>query len=503
MRRSQKTRDSESDRLREELDATRRALEESERQRKALEDKYRAVDEENKKLRERLSRLEGSPGVLALSDKTAEAGGVPSSKVYYRRPTPDAEKKPTGGQPGHPGRARRRPTPNQPPVHLTLDRCTDCGHRLPEPADALVRTITDLPPATLHVYEEHRYRYWCGACGSRVTAQSLLSPYEQWGPRLVAFVAHHRMLALSLQKIQGILQESYGLHVGEAALLGMEAHVARLLGPRYAEILAQVRASGVVHGDETKFRVGGANGWLWTFATINAVLYEVAPTRGHTVPERVLEDYDGVLVRDAWDPYDVVKSADHQLDGLHINRWLERAEVKAGVEPRPLVKPRLAKLTRRGRPPEHLLRFADAVRGVLREAIAFVEADPPPSKEARLRAYPVFRNRLKRIVDSPGPHPDAVRIAKELRSRLDQVFTFVRIAGVPWHNNLAENAIRQGVLHRKIAGGRRTWPGAARLQALLSVFQTCKKTKENFVGLVQGLLAQEALASKPTPSVAP
>lgn len=488
------TPDREADR---EIERLRKELERVRHERDALKD-------ENRKLKERLARWEGSPGVLALSDKTAEAAGVPTSKVYYRRPTtPDGDGRPSGGQPGHPGRARRRPVPNQPPVHLTLPRCTDCGHQLATPADELVRTITDLPEACVHVYEEHRARYVCPGCGARVTAQSLVPAYQQWGPRLVAFVAHHRMLGLSVQKIQALLRESYGLRVGEAAILGLEAHAARLLGPRYEEILETVRASGVVHGDETKFRVGGGNGWLWTFSAIRAVLYEVSPTRGHQVPERILDDYEGVLVRDAWDPYDVVTTADHQLDLLHVNRWLERAEVKAGVEPRPLIALREARLTRRGRPPEHLLAFVDAVRGLLREAVAWAEQDPPPSRGSRVPAEKAYRKRLKRLVTHPGPHPDAVRIAKELRGRLDQAFTFVRISGVPWHNNEAERAIRQGVLHRKVAGGRRTWAGAARFHTLLSVFETCKKTGENFVALVERLIAQEALAGRPTPSGAP
>lgn len=482
----------------------RRALERSEAENNRLRNEKLSWEKRRKDLEGQLARLQGTPGVLALSDRTAEAASVPSSKVFYRRPSEGGESSRTsGGQVGHPGKSRMRPIANQPSRVMTLDCCPDCQATLGAPADYVQRTITDLPPPTLAVYEEHRARYWCGECGRRVTANSLLAPYGQWGPRLVAFVAHHRMLALSLQKVQGLLRESYRLDVSEATILGMEAHVAKLLGPRYAEILAKVRAAAVAHGDETKFRVGGKNGWMWTFVTLEEVLYEVAPTRGHSVPVRILEGFKGVLVRDAWDPYDFVENVDHQLDLLHVNRWLERAEVKAGVEPRPLVASREAKMTRRGRPPENLLLFIDAVRGVLREAIAFVATNPSLSKKQRNSSHDAFRRRLLGIVNSEGPHPDARRIAKELRSRIDQVFTFVRIPDVPWHNNEAERAIRQGVLHRKIAGGRQTWAGAARLHTLMSVFETCKKTGESFVAVAQALLAQESLSARPTPSGAP
>jgi transposase len=55
---------------------------------------------------------------------------------------------------------------------------------------------------------------------------------------------------------------------------------------------------------------------------------------------------------------------------------------------------------------------------------------------------------------------------------------------VPWHNNDAERAIRQGVLHRKISGGRRTWGGADVFGVLLSIYETSKKRKERFMGRV-------------------
>ncbi|EQD42359.1 transposase, partial [mine drainage metagenome] len=52
--------------------------------------------------------------------------------------------------------------------------------------------------------------------------------------------------------------------------------------------------------------------------------------------------------------------------------------------------------------------------------------------------------------------------------------------GVPWNNNGAENAIRQGVLIRKVSGGRRTWSGARVLERLLTIYRTCRKRGESF-----------------------
>lgn len=499
----------EIQRLREELEAQRRK---AEIERERLEDDLRRAEneiqilrKEKRDLERRLARFEGSLGVLALSDKTAEAAGVPSSKTFYRRPTepgPDGSKRRPGGQPGHKGHARKRPTPNRPPLEITLEECPTTGARLPAPADWLERTITDLPAPTIDIYEELRARYNC-RCGERHVADSPFPPYQQWGPNLIAYVVHHRMLALSTKKIRALLRESYGLPMSDGAILGMEAHAARLLGPRYEQIQEQVRAARVVGADETGFRVGGKKGWLWTFVTMQEVLYEAAATRGASVPLRVLRGFQGKLLRDGWKPYDSVECGGHLLDPLHVNRWLERAEVKAGVEPRSLLSRAPAKLKRRGRPPEELLRFVNGVRGLYQEAIAFAEAEPPPGCRERECAYTSCRRRMLRLVNRPWRHADAARISKELRKRIDMLFTFVLDANLPWHNNAAELAIRQGVLHRKNAGGRRSPAGADILAVLLSVYRTCRQRGENFNALVRSVYMRAGDRPPPAPSGAP
>ena len=60
-----------------------------------------------------------------------------------------------------------------------------------------------------------------------------------------------------------------------------------------------------VNADETGFRIDGKNGWLWVFTSVVGSYYKISPTRGHTVPEEILEGFEGVLGRDAWKPYDV------------------------------------------------------------------------------------------------------------------------------------------------------------------------------------------------------
>jgi hypothetical protein len=68
--------------------------------------------------------------------------------------------------------------------------------------------------------------------------------------------------------------------------------------------------------------------------------------------------------------------------------------------------------------------------------------------------------------------------ARTLQTRFiknrDKLFTFVEHDGVPWHNNAAENAIRQFAYVRETAAGWMKEIGLADHLTLLSLLQTCR-----------------------------
>ncbi|MGI0129241.1 MAG: IS66 family transposase, partial [Thermoplasmata archaeon] len=263
---------------------------------------------------------------------------------------------------------------------------------------------------------------------------------------------------------------------------------------------AQVKEARAVGADETSFRINGENGWLWVYTHLAATVYQLAPTRGRSAVLEVLEGYEGTLGHDAWDPYDAITTADHALDPVHVNRWLERAEVRHRVEPRPLLKELPAKLTSAGHPPTEFLRFVDGVRSIYREAILVVKDRSRVRRTERRRGYRRAVRAMAALLRVDWKDADARRIAKELRHRRGMLFTFVRKHGVPWNNNAAENAIRQGVLIRKVSGGRRTWTGARVLERLLTVYRTCRKRGESFRDTVLNSLIG---SGPPLPSARP
>jgi len=465
----------------QELEKKIKDLEEENRE---LKDENRELKEENKDIKEQLTILMSSALVLGASDKTAEAGGVPSSHVFYKQDRSDGEKKQCGGQPGHKGHGRKRPDPNSPPLHVTLDSCPNCNNSDIREIKSAVqrRTITDIPPFQIPmIYDVFYHRYWCGKCKKLVRGSvPWLPPNKEFGPFIACRVAYLRMLGLSLPKIQDNMYETYGIKLSEAEILELEKWIADSLHEDYEKLKEITVKAGAVNGDETRFRIGGENGWLWVFVHTLGSLYEVAPTRGSEVPTRILKGFHGVLGRDGYKSYDAVDCSEHQLDLVHVNRWLERAEVRHGVEPRTLLTSKPAKMKQDTRIPEEFVTFADGIRSLLKKAIEYSEKKPPPPAKERKDARVHFQDEMKKFLDQKWDDKDAIRISKELRRRLNMLFTFVEKEDVPWHNNDAENAIRKGVLARKISGGRRTWTGAEVFQVLLSIFETSKKKGENF-----------------------
>lgn len=468
---------------------------------KAIEE-ARELKDKLRRAQEELRRYKACAPMLAASDRTAEAGSIPSSRVFYRRPVHN-DPLPTGGQRGHPGRARERPVPNAPPMKLTLERCTACGTRLGEPFEVRRRTITDLPPPQPLIFDVEIPRYHCPGCRRRVEPESPYPKHQQYGFSLIARVVQLRLLGLSTAKIADYFEGAHGVHLSTAAVLKMERWAAESVAPLYESLKSQVADQTVIHADETKFRVGGANGWLWVFSHPEAVVYRIAPSRGQDVVLEVLEGARGTVVHDGWVPYDIVRTARHQFDLLHANRWLEREEILHRLEPRPLLREVPARLTAAGPPPREFLEFADGLRWLLRHAIEWSERNPGASEDERREFYRSMRWRTVEHLRKEWRDAGAARIAAELWKRRRSLYTFLVVPGVAWHNNEAETEIRQGVLYRKVSGGRRSWTGAWVLERLLTIYRTCRRRSVSFVTVVKDALSGSGYPEFGAPSVQP
>ena len=410
------------------------------------------------------------------------------------KPNISGPRRKAGAPMGHKGISRTNPRSEDITHEIVLnpDTCPHCGTHLEEPENGDVRFVFDVQPPQPMVIRVTTKRPYCPTCGIRITPRSPdFFSKKTFGNGLAITISVWRMMGITREKIQFMLKMFYGLNLSKGAIKDMERFVAKELRDEYETIKVLVQGSKCVGGDETSYRIDGKNNWLWVFSTVQEALFVIDKSRGRTVPMEILdENFDGVLVNDGWTGYN---SIDHpkQQCLVHINRQMQRSEVKYGIEPHGFMKDRDPVYTRPGRPHEEFVIFERSLRKMMSEAVKF-DMSHPSLKDRRL-AERSFKIRLCSLIDRNYTDKAVLRLVKFLSRHFEEIFTFVGVPGVPWHNNGAERDLRPSVVIRKNSYGSRSLLSAKAFETLMTLFMTCKKREVNFVNWLQDQLSQRAL----------
>ena len=77
--------------------------------------------------------------------------------------------------------------------------------------------------------------------------------------------------------------------------------LADVLTPWYEPIHRHGLDAGVLHADETGWRVEGRTWWRWCFTCADGTFYWIDESRGHpALEEFFVEEFHGILVTDFW-----------------------------------------------------------------------------------------------------------------------------------------------------------------------------------------------------------
>jgi transposase len=458
----------------------RRKYKESQKEIERLQKELERYKKENKDLKKKLALIEEEKALKAPSP-------------FYRSNTKGKRKR-AGAPKGHKGISRKIPRPEEitHEMVLTTDTCPQCGGRVEEPENGDVRYIYDIPPPIPIVMKVTTKRPYCPRCGIRITPRSKDHfPGKSWGNNLAITVSTWRMLGITRGKIKFMLNQIYGLDFSTKTIQDMEQFVAKELRPAYNAIKERVRNSDEVGADETSWRKDGKNHWLWVFSTVDAALFVVDRSRGRKVPETILnESFEGVVVEDGWNGYNSLEHRKQQCL-VHINRQIQRGEQRYRIEPRGFLKDEKPVYKRRGRPRKEFVVFSAALRKIMREAVLSIETEP--YEEARIRAERNFKRRLDRLIKKEYKDRRVLRMVKFLKKHRNEIFTFLGVPGVPWHNNRAERDIRPSVVIRKNSYGSRSTNGTRTFETMMTFFMTCKKRGLNFIEWLRERLGQRAL----------
>lgn len=421
-----------------------------------LEERVRFLEDIVLKLNDRIIKLEKQ-----LANK--QPPGKPDPPPFVKPGKKGRRKKP-GRRKGHKGTSRKKPDYVDETVGLPMSECPDCGGELGDPFDVREHVQEDIVIVKKKVTSYVRYRYRCVRCRKIVEAPPAEGeiPGARIGPLAIAWsVMLKQVLGLPFGKTARVLEDLCGLRVTAGALAQASQRVAARLKPEMDALRAAVRGSPVLHADETGWRVGGDNWWLWAFVTKRLTLYRAAPSRGSKIIfEELGEGYDGIVIADFFSAYNKL-TCEQQKCLVHLLRELRNVAKKNKSKEFANFRKRLKRIV------------ADAMRLVARD-----DLDDDAYERRMLRIL----DRTHIMGETEYIDADCCRLAKRIRTHEHSLFTFLFHPGeVEPDNNRAERAIRPAVVIRKMSGGSRSANGASATADLMSLARTCSLNDQNFV----------------------
>jgi hypothetical protein len=419
-------------------------------------------------LTERLGKLEQA----SRNDPPSSPGtsrGMPGLK-----PTDASERTSHPRKPRAKGAGRQRMMVTERVVHA-LAVCPDCQTPLAGGSVKRTREVIDLPRprviVTEHVYLERR----CPVCGKRCVPKPdlgrLVSGHRRFGHRLNSLLALLRDGArLPIAQIQSLIETVSGLRLSVGGIVASVAAVAERAQPVMAQLADRIRASPVVHVDETGWREDGHNGYVWTFTTPEVRLFQHGRRSTEMFTAVVDATFAGVVVSDFYGVYTSYEGG-HQYCWAHLLRDIHDLTVQY--------------------PDDAAVRgWATAVHAIFSAAQDGATGTRTERWAIRHHAEADLNALCSPWLDEPAAQ---AILCRRIVTQLSHLFVFVTELDVPATNNAAERSLRPLVVARKISGGTRSARGTTTRLTLASLFGTWRAQGRNPYDECLALLASPQL----------
>ncbi len=393
--------------------------------------------------------------------KNGQAYDVKPESQPVDDPTVTAKRKP-GAQPGHAPhhRALARPTRVVPVPVAVCPHGADhlLGGRVQETRS---HTVEDIRIVEVEVTRYDIERRYCRSCRIMVEAEvpGVLKG-ARIGLRTMLVVAYLRYdHKIPQESVPEILRQLCGITISSGEVQGILDQLADAFGPYCDALLTDLRRRNVKGIDETEWRTNGTRGHLWAFITKWETVYEIATTRAHTVPLRVLgERAEGTVVTDGHVEYRTLVDATNLTQGRCWAHVIQDAKALAEFLPD------------EGRP-----------------IYPGIQRIHPQAKSLEGRGTQANVAGLKFALDTllagPFHHHKVATFARNTRAIHEELLRFVTDPEVPGTNNWSERAIRPAVVGRKVSGGSRTPNGAMTRGRLMTALRTMRQRGFDYLKL--------------------
>ncbi len=308
-----------------------------------------------------------------------------------------------------------------------------------------------------HVAQQYR----CVSCKSTFYPPNRGWSTKKYGQSLIAYAIYQAIdLRIPQSRVAAGMNQLFGLSISRTTINGFKIETAHTYQRTYEELLKRLCNGPLLHVDETTVSVMGKDSYVWVLTSMEEVAYVYTPTRDGSTIRTMLKSFSGVLVSDFYAVYDAIECP-QQKCLIHfirdLNDELLSHPYDAGLRELAgdfacLVKPIVDTVDRRGLKKHFLRKYRKSVD----------------------RFY-------KHLVNGCGASEAASKLVERLQKNRNKMFTFLEFDGVPWNNNNAEHAVKAFALLRHVVEGPTTEKGIREFLVLLSLCETCKYKRVNFL----------------------
>ncbi|HIH19510.1 TPA: IS66 family transposase [Candidatus Micrarchaeota archaeon] len=410
------------------------------------------------KLEQRIIQLEKLVAELQRRLARHENSNTPPS-AGGSYPQREPSGKPPGAQLGHAGTTREQKKPDEIRDAPSLTKCPECQHMLGDPIGAIPCIFEDIPkPQPAKIIQVNQGIYECPGCGEILIAEDSQCPKSgRFGFNLIAEAVMMRFeQRLPLRKIQQALHNQFQLDLTPASIWMLIKRAAAAGEEEYNKIFKEMYKQNVVNADETSRNVNGKVRWLWVFVSAASILYLAGRGRGKKAIEDVLgEDFKGILGCDGWKPYTLIKLL--QRCWAHLLRESKTLSQRFNRASTRQIHSSL----------KELFKAAD---GAQKAELSAAE---------RQRVHDRLNQMLLGVIQLAKEHKKSLKFGEKIENGMGHWFTAVLHPEVELTNNVAERALRESVIQRKISGSLRSKDGAHAMEILMTLLATWKLRGKN------------------------
>ncbi len=368
-------------------------------------------------------------------------------------------------------RRRSRIKPNK-VLQVEAKKCVSCGSRKISQLGPFKRRVIDLKffsgGVKKWITDYLSWNYKCEKCGTLFAPQGVpRGRASKYGQGLATWCVYNNLVCgQNMLRVRRALNDIFDLDVPQPTIFRFKSSLRGTLQPIYGRILAHLLKGSLLHIDETEVKLRGCDGYVWVFASMDAVYFDYRDSRKAQFLGPLLEEFQGVLISDFFTGYDSLKCP-QQKCLIHLIRDMNEDLLRNGFD---------------NEYRDMTQRFAHLLQQIV-ETI-----DRYGLKRRHFRKH---RNDAVRFLKSVERARYSSPIATTYQDRMgkygSRLFTFLDYDGVPWNNNNAEHAIKGFARVRRFADGRFTEDSIREYLVMLSVAETCRYQN---IEVLKFLLAQ-------------